>query len=332
MNQKPHITFVCCVESGSLELQTIRMIESLRRWGGKFANAPVYAVSPRFSPPIAKSTRLAFKKFQVEYLSFQTKNKYSWNKFLNKPLALAAVEKIATTECIGWLDSDLLIVDEPYQLNLNESESFIACASDKHLATTGSEDSNEPYWNEVCQYIGISIEDLPWTETKVEQERIRLYWNSGIFVYRRSTNLAEQYVNIFIQLCDSSIASHKTGFYFNDQVALALAVAKNRIPFGSLSHSHNYDVNTNRTKESYNIQEIIAAKIIHYHGAMTDTFYWNTFMELLKISHPTIASWLIQLGPIQKNHTSYTSRLVRKLIDYTRLREQKAYSQNLKLI
>ena len=330
MNNKPSITFVCCVESGSLEIQTIRMIESLRRWGGKFANAPIYAVTPRFTPPISKTTRLAFEKFQVEYLSFQSQSEYSWNKFLNKPSALAAVEKHATTECISWLDSDLLIVDEPYELNLNETESFIACTSDKHLATTGAEDPNEPYWKEVCQYVGIEIEDLPWTETKVTEERIRLYWNSGIFAYRRSTNFAEQYLNTFLQLCDSYIASHKTGFYFNDQVALALAAAKTKIPLGYLSYSHNYNVNVNTTKESYNLQEMKAAKIIHYHGAMTDLLYWDTFIEILSTTHQYVADWLIELGPIQKNQTSYSSRLVRKFVEYNRSRKQKAYSKSLR--
>ncbi|MEM1391922.1 MAG: hypothetical protein AAF757_09410 [Cyanobacteria bacterium P01_D01_bin.116] len=332
MSQKPDITFVCCIESGSLELQTIRMIESLRRWGGKFANVPVYAVSPRFSPPIAKSTRLALKKFQVEHLSFQTKNKYSWYKFLNKPLSLAAVEKIANTELIGWLDSDLIVVDEPCELDLSESESVTACASDKNVGTSGLGDPNEPYWKEVCQHIGLEIEDLPWTQTELEKERIRLYWNSGIFSYRRSTNLGQEYLNTVIQLLDASIASHKTKIYFHEQMSIGLAATKNKIPWSPLSRSHNFSVNTNRPKEYYNLQEMKTAKIIHYHGAMTEESYWDTFIELLNNTHPTVADWLIPLGSIQKNQTKYTSRLLRKLIDYNRLRKQKAYSETLKVI
>lgn len=332
MNNKPDITFVCCIESGSLELQTIRMVESLRRWGGRFADVPVYAVSPRFSPPITKSTRLALEKFQVKHLSFQTKNKYSWYKFLNKPLSLAAVEKIATTECIGWLDSDLLVVDEPYQLELSESESIIACASDKNVGTAGGEDPNEPYWKEVCQHLGLNIEDLPWTQTELEKERIRLYWNTGIFSYRRSTNFGQKYLDTVIKLLDAFIASHKTKIYFHEQMSVGLAVAKNKIPWSPLSRSHNFSVNTNRPKEYYNLQEMKEAKIIHYHGAMTEAFYWETFMDLLKITHPDIADWLKPLGTIQKNQTSYTSRVFRKLLDYKRLRKQKAYSENLQVI
>ncbi|MEO1431667.1 MAG: hypothetical protein AAFV71_21930 [Cyanobacteria bacterium J06633_8] len=332
MNTKPDITFVCCVESGSLEIQTIRMIESLRRWGGKFADAPVYVVTPRFSPSIDRKTRLAFDKFKVEHLCFQSKNKYSWYKFLNKPLALAAVEKRVNTEFIGWLDSDVLVVDEPQNFNLNESESFIACASDKYGATTGEGDVNEPYWKEICQCLGLDIEDLPWTQTELEKERIRLYWNGGIFVYRRSTNFGEKYLNTVIQVLDSSIASKETGIYFNEQMSVSLTVAKYKIPWSPLSSSHNFTFNTNRTKESYNLQEMKAAKILHYHGAMSTESYWDTFIDFLRKTHPTVADWVVKLGPIQKNETSYNSRLFRKLIEYNRSRKQQAYSKSLRVI
>lgn len=49
------ITFVCCVESGLLENQTVRMIESLRRWGGRLRESPIFAVTPRIGSPLSYS-------------------------------------------------------------------------------------------------------------------------------------------------------------------------------------------------------------------------------------------------------------------------------------
>src|SRR5919199_5589638 len=125
MTVSPQITFVCCVESGSLEAQTVRMIESLRRWGGRFANAPLVAVTPRFGSPLSHKTRQTFERFNVEYLQFQAKSRYPWFQYLNKPNALVAVEERSTSECIGWLDSELLFLDEPNQPLLNEGEDFV---------------------------------------------------------------------------------------------------------------------------------------------------------------------------------------------------------------
>ena len=133
MTVSSQITFVCCVESGWLEAQTLRMIESLRRWGGQFANAPVFAVTPRFGPPLADKTLQTFNKLNVKYLRCHEKREYSWYPFLNKPCALIAAEKHSTSEHIAWLDSDLLIVVEPNQMSLNEGEDFLACASDKNF-------------------------------------------------------------------------------------------------------------------------------------------------------------------------------------------------------
>ena len=38
------VGFVCCVESGKLEQEAVRLVESLRRWGGRLSTAPVVAV------------------------------------------------------------------------------------------------------------------------------------------------------------------------------------------------------------------------------------------------------------------------------------------------
>ena len=39
------ITFICCVESGFLESQTVLMIESLRRYGGAYKDLPIIAMT-----------------------------------------------------------------------------------------------------------------------------------------------------------------------------------------------------------------------------------------------------------------------------------------------
>jgi hypothetical protein len=330
MTKNFQTTFVCCVESGSLETQTVRMIESLRRWGGKFADAPIYAVTPRFGPPLAKQTHQIFEKFQVKYLYFQKNDKYAWNKFLNKPSALVAVEELAQTECIGWLDSDLLIVDEPDQLTLNQEESFLACASDKNIGTTGLQDPYEAYWQEICKCVGIDIETLPWIKTEQEGILIRLYWNSGIFVYRRSTNFAQHYLQTCLQLFDACLASHKSGFFFNDQVALGLTMVKMGIPWRGLPYSHNYGMGSKIHKDWYSEEKLKAAKIVHYHDAMWPAF-WDTFIECLSQTHPPVADWLISIGSM-KNQAPPAFRAVKKVIDFKRSRQELAYMRACKVI
>jgi hypothetical protein len=324
MTNTAPITFVCCIESGWLEVQTLRMIESLRRWGGAYASSTIYAVTPRFGPPLSKNTRLQLEKLNVKYISFNNQSKYSWNKFLNKLLSLTSVEEIAETEYIGWLDSDLLIVDEPSQFMMSNEKSFLACPSDKlSNATSGVNDPHEPYWCEICNSVGLDIEALPWINSEPEHLPIRFCFNSGVFVYRRSTNFAQHYLNTFIKLCDSKIMSNQSGIFFNDQVALGLTVAKMGIPWDLLSYSHNFAIGSVVPNSWYNIEQLKTAKIIHYHDAMWNWF-WETFYKSVNESHPSVGEWLAQIGPM-KTEASVLARAMKKMLDFTRKREELAY-------
>lgn len=329
----PQITFVCCVESGALEGQTVRMVESLRRWGGQFANAPLVAVSPRLSSPLSRETHRAFERLQVEYLSFHAKSKYSWFGFMNKPYALAAVEELSTSECIGWLDSDILFLGEPDQLILNEGEDFRACCTDDSGGTTGPEHPSEPYWKESCQAVGIdNIEDFPWITAHQQGTRIRLYWNSGVFIYRRSTNLANHYLQQCTQLLNTRIANKDAdiGIFFTDQVALVLTVVKMGLLWQSLPYTHNYPMQSLIHGKWYNEEQLKAAKILHYHDCMWPDF-WPEFIKCLDKTHPSVADWLSSIGPMQ-NEAPLQWRITNKLLKDFRSRKQSAYKKLCRVI
>ncbi len=320
------ITFVCCIESGWLEVQTLRMIESLRRWGGAYASCPVYAVTPRFGPPISKNTRIQLEQLQAQYISFSNQHKYSWNKFLNKLMALKAVEEIAETEFISWLDSDLLVVDEPSEFMMKEDFSFVACPADKlSNETSGADDPNDPYWRQICKCVDIDIEELPWVSSEPQHSPMRFCFNSGVFVYRSSTNFAQHYLDTFTQLCDAQVMSNRSGFFFNDQVALGLTVAKMQIPWDTLSYSHNFAIGTCVPQNWYTQEYLQTAKIIHHHDAMWPWF-WDTFYFAVNASHPYVGEWLAQIGPMQIE-APMRSRVMKKMLEFYRKRKELAYSK-----
>lgn len=122
MTEGPGITFASCVESGWLETQTVRSVESLRQFGGRFSNAPLIAVTPRFGPPLSKGTRDIFQMYGVKHIRLSSSHPYAWFNFYNRLLALVAAESHATTDSIGFLACDLLIVKEPEQLELVADE------------------------------------------------------------------------------------------------------------------------------------------------------------------------------------------------------------------
>lgn len=326
MTSKTDITFVSCVESGPLETQTIRMMESLRRWGGRFVDAPLLAVTPRFGSPLSYETHKAFERLNVKHIRFQADNPYSWKGFLNKHFALAAAEEYSDSEFIGWLDSDLLIVDEPNCLILEKGEDFAACASDKNIGTVGPEDEYYSYWQEACRIVGIDIEDLPWIVTEREKERIRLYFNSGVFVYRRSTQFAQVHLEDTIRVFDSRITSRALKKMYFTQHILGMTMIKMGLSWRALPHSHNYGMGSKTYDRWYKKEELQEAKIVHYHDAMWPWF-WQTFIDCLRETHPEAADWLKGQGTL-KNEAPLQWRLMNKVLKKIRSRREIAYTQS----
>jgi len=320
------ITFVCCVESGSLESYTVRMVRSLRRYGGQFANAPIIAVNPRFGPPLSKKTRRIFDDSNVTYIRRPASTKYSWFKFLNKPFALTAAEELVHSETIGFLDSDLLFVGEPSQLTLLSSEDFLGFpVESKEMGTTGPGDPYEPLWREFCRTLDIDIESLPWVITSQTNQRVRLYFNGGIFVYRRSSHFSQSYLNLCLRLLDSGVATKAAGYAegVKEMSSVGFAVVKLGLPWRALPYSHDYSMCSGTHSTWYSEDMLRDARIVHYHDSMWPPFF-DTFRECLHNTHPDVEHWLASQGPM-RNYAPPQWRLLSKMLHKLRAKKETAY-------
>jgi len=294
----PSITFVTCLEAGPLEQQVIRMVTSLRKWGGRFANAAIYAVNPRFDIlKINPTTFRSLDELGVEYISIRPKNSFPWYRFLNKPVSVAAVESRVSTEIICFLDGDILVVREPWQLDLGTEFDFAACVRDKGgIGTTGPGDPNERNWELMCQALGMSIEDLPLVTSLYFEERIRLYFNSGVLAYRRDTMLGKKWHDDCLRLLKAQIAHPQHNIYFFDQAALSLSVMRHGLRIRQLDYSHNHGLGKLHLHSHFKDQ-LGKACILHYHEAMNPD-HWTQFLEFVSDASPEVADWLRPLGPI----------------------------------
>jgi hypothetical protein len=233
---------------------------------------------------------------------------------------MARAEQFAQTEFIAWLDSDVLVLGEPSQLLLAHDEDFAACAPDRTIGTTGPGDPFEPFWREVCRTVGLTPDDLPWIVTEQESIRIRLYWNSGVFVYRRSTEFSQFHLDTTLKVMDARISSASAGNYFT-QHTLGLAMVLKGLRWRALPHSHNF---TPPTLESYQdpagLQRVKAAKILHYHDSMWPP-KWGQFNSMMAASHPEVAAWLSKKPPMA-NNASVACKVFSRVL--ARLRQRKA--------
>lgn len=292
------VAAACCVEYGALEETTLRMIESLRRWGGRFADIDVVAVTPRRGPALARGTLDGLRDLGAEHVALTPRHRYLWHVYLNKYFALREVERRTDADYIAWFDSDLLFVDEPGELV--PSADFAACARDKNIGTSGPNDPNEPYWSDVCSVLALDLDRLPRVRTEVEQEDIRLYWNAGLFIYRRGSGLLDQWFDSMIAVLDRRTPSIVERSYWVDQVVLGLATVQRDMSFRPLPITYNYPHASFIDYE--NREQLANARIVHYHDSMKPEV-WGRFVSTLGEPHTEVARWLRAKGPVEPRGT-----------------------------
>jgi hypothetical protein len=294
---QPSLTFVCCIEAGPLEHEVVRLVESLRKWGGRFAGCPVLAIKPRLGPPPTKATLRTLEAAEATYVSLRPGQRYAWFHYMNKALVLEAAEARAHSEQIVWLDSDIMVLGEPDALELGDGEDFAFVAGSKHGGTTGPDDPGEPLWRALCEATGLALDDLPWIHNEMDDETVRFYFNVGAFAVRRDAGLGRVFRQTLLAILDAHIRCHEWGLGLIEQAAVGLAVLRAGLRWRQRPYIYNYHVGPG-IPELYHKPELMQhVRLLHHHRAMRPD-YWPKLLELLREHHPKLHDWLAPQGPI----------------------------------
>lgn len=220
LNTNNLITFVCCIEYGALENQTLLMLKTFRENAGNLRNSRILAVQPRFGATLNVNTIKTLEELSVELIIDYKNNPYKWFNYANKIAAVTIAQSIAKTDLITWLDSDILIANEPTELILENEVDFAARCEFLPPAVHSNETEHIPYWNSLCKLLGTEYDKLPELECDHRQIQLKMYFNSGVFVWRRASNFSKSYHNAFVKLINSKIAQYDGNFFTADQVIL----------------------------------------------------------------------------------------------------------------
>ncbi len=322
----PDLTFVLCVEPGPLELQSLWLVESLRRWGGRFSQCDVLAVNPRMGLDVSKDTLRQYKDLKVDYHHIRPTHQASWYNNLNKATSLSWVEANVDSEIIAWLDTDTLIVGEPECLDLPDGVNFTAmpASTRNDIGSTGEGCEKEPYWKALCQALDLNHKDFPWIPCQEhEGGQMKMYWQGGVYAYRRSTRLGATHQQSFLDRLRTRIASQHAGIYFYDQTSLALAVHRLGLSFEVLPGSHNFGINKIRADE-ISTEGLKNARVLHYFGSLWPDFF-DRFIEVVRTERPDVADWLQEKGALH-NPNGRIAKTVGKALKVYRQKKMEAFA------
>jgi hypothetical protein len=293
----PPLVFAMCVEAGGFEPMSVRAAQSLRKFGGRFSKCKIFAVTPRLGAPLTRQTLQQFESLNVEYVNIRPANPYSWYPLMNKPLTLLEVARRSDAQQICFIDSDMIVMGEPNLLQLDNQTDFTACAPDKNIGSAGDDDLNTPFWKELCRVLGTTFEQLPWVHAHRENVDIRMYINSGIFTFRRSSSFAAAYHQSVATLLDAKLSSQVSDIYFHEQAAVGVVAVREKLRWKPLPHEYNYAAGR-KIMDKYEPQKVRDGIVLHYHDMMWPE-NWSALMSHLKTDRPEVHDWLAGLGPLQ---------------------------------
>jgi len=296
-------TVVCCVEAGRIEEQTLRMVRSLRTWGGRLRGARVLAAYARAGAPLARATLRAFADLGVERIAAARENPAWWYDCANKIAAITAAERVADTPTMLWLDGDVLIAGEPAGLLLAAGVDF-AGRGEILTPAVSAPPANyfEPYWRAVTAASGLDFDAFPMLHMGEPDPDIRFYLNAGVLAWRRGVGFPEALRADFRRLLRSRLVPSTGESHTIEQVAVSLAVRRLGLAFRHLDRRDHHMSFPGLLSGPGASPSMARANLIHYSGSCGPG-HWEVFLGRLRVERPELHDWLAPQGPIEHRLT-----------------------------
>ncbi len=291
VSEMPSLTLVCCVEHGRLEAQTLLMVRSLRTFGGALSTLPVIAVVGRIGAPLSRRTVDDLSALGVRLIhSPHRDNPFPWFNYANKIVAVALANRICDTETIAWIDSDILFAGPPEGLKLTDEEDFAGRCEPIMPSVEAGSPRNRNYWYELCRVTGSNFDDLIWLDRDPQPKKI-LYFNSGAFVWRRSSDFAAVYADSFRRLLASRIAQSDGSFFAADQIILNSVVTRAKLRWRHMRVEDHHMIFPGLLEGDIAAPHMGRSSILHYSGSLAEP-YRPILLARLADECPHLADWL----------------------------------------
>lgn len=225
------------------------LAESIRQFGGKAKNAPIWLYLADYNNLDLVKTTKRFKPLKVEVFSSSASKDaleyYYAGKVFGAGYCEAKAEK--SYDYLVWMDDDTILLDEPVDFLLEPGISFAYRPVMHNRSGTLYGQPPNPYWARIYEVLNIKSELLFEMTTPADQQKVNVYFNAGLVVVRPQKGILRKWGDNFtilyndsvlVQMCKEDI-NHKI---FLHQTALVGAVLNTieRAEMVELPEEYNY--------------------------------------------------------------------------------------------
>jgi len=194
------LIFTTLTVPGKAELDTLLLVESLRSFGGALAASPIWVLVPVELGPLSGSTQEKLKQAGARTIPLKTDPKISKFPFAVKVMAAASLETQAKnqTELLVFLDRDTIVLQEPTELFIAPDQMLGYRPVHHKLIGSDWEQPPDSFWELIYKICDVPADHLFPMVTHTG-ERIRPYFNAGIYAVRPDRGMLTQWADIFLK-------------------------------------------------------------------------------------------------------------------------------------
>jgi len=296
-NLKP-MAFVTYVHDPYQENMVEMLVDSIRTWGGKYRDDPIYVV---LIGPKASGLRIMDKN--VELVSLELEESVRKYPFAAKAYAAAKVEELIAGKIrsLAWFDPETMLWRPPKEMDLRDGIS--AAVAPVAFINTGQEEG-EPvntYWAAIYKKCALDSKKLFIVETKVDCKKVRAWLNCGMFAVRADRGLCREWAKVLDELLHddeyqrTAITDSVHKVFLHQAVISTLIVSRlERGEIHMLSSGYNYplychDLDFKVASGTYRMPAHKKAKKLN---DLTSAFIESFFLE-----HP---DWIKYVPPVDE--------------------------------
>lgn len=205
--ENPVTLFAAYAEDEAGLHHVLVLVESLRNFGGRFANAPVWVYLPEEMLDADTSLLAGLRVLNADVRSSSAPQDASGFPFAGKTFAAAAAESDAAGRAaiLVWMDEDTVILDEPAAFAL-AGNVVLGYRPVMHQLIGSLYDSPpDAFWSRLYKKLSVPQSALFRMSTVADHKVIRPYFNAGLLVVRPERGVLRQWVSDFKTLYQDSV-------------------------------------------------------------------------------------------------------------------------------
>ena len=235
------------------ELKHIEYLaDSLRTFGGRFSQAPVWAyLAESLAASLGSDLSARLKALGVDLKTSGIPGDANWFYYAGKTFAAgdAETEAEGQAEILVWMDEDTIVLKEPSELALNDQVDFAYRPVMHNRSGSLASEPPSPFWSRVYELLNLDPDQLFSMVTPADRQTIRAYFNAGLLAVRPERGILRGWGDAFKKLYrDPTLASmcgeDVTWRIFLHQAALVGPVINrlDRSALHELPDSYNYPI------------------------------------------------------------------------------------------